>query len=106
MWRFFGKREVFVDIFKLLTAAGVSAILLASAAPVLANGDCTEGCECVGDCGGGGGDDPKKKGNNGWGNGSEGTNNGSDDGGTQDTKIDESRDAGDTSPGPDKFTTR
>ena len=93
-----------MDIFKLLTAAGISALVLGSATPVLANGDCEAGC-CLSDCDGGG-DDPKEKGNNGWGNGDEGTNAGSDEGGTEDTKSDESRDEGDTSPGPDKFTTR
>jgi hypothetical protein len=46
-----------------------------------------------------------KKGNNGWGNGAEGTNNGSDDGGTAGSKIDELWTAGD-GPKPDKFNTR
>ena len=45
------------------------------------------------------------KGNNGWGNGAEGTNAGSDAGGTQLSKRHESSDAfGD--PGPAKFDTR
>jgi hypothetical protein len=104
MWRFFGKREVFVDIFKLLMAASITAAAGLSVFPSTAVA-CVDGVGCEPE-------DPvdpppvKKKGNNGWGNGDEGTNNGSDDGGTEDTKIDESRDAGDTSPGPDKFTTR
>lgn len=54
----------------------------------------------------GGGEPPPPevpKGNNGWGNGAEGTNPGSDEGGTAGTKSDESVPNG---PGPDKFTTR
>ena len=47
--------------------------------------------------------EPTAKGNNGWGNGAEGTNNGSDEGGTESSKIDENVPGG---PGPDKFTTR
>ena len=43
--------------------------------------------------------------NNGWGNGAEGTNKGSDEGGTAGSKSDELWTAGD-GPAPDKFTTR
>ena len=43
------------------------------------------------------------KGNNGWGNGAEGINNGSDEGATASSKIDESIPGG---PGPAKFSTR
>ena len=49
--------------------------------------------------------EPTKKGNNGWGNGAEGTNKGSDEGGTAGSKSDELWTAGD-GPAPDKFTTR
>lgn len=55
------------------------------------------GCDC--DC------EPKRKGNNGWGNGAEGTNPGSDKGGTAGSKSDEVWDEGD-GPRPDKFTHR
>ncbi len=54
----------------------------------------------------GAGEEPSctpKKGNNGWGNGAEGINNGSDEGNTASSKIDESLPSG---PGPTKFTTR
>jgi len=51
-----------------------------------------------------GGCEPEK-GNNGWGNGAEGTNNGSDEGGTAGSKIDEEWDEGD-GPRPEKFTYR
>jgi hypothetical protein len=55
--------------------------------------------------GGTGDEEPpeEKKGNNGWGNGVEGTNPGSDEGGTASSKIDEELPGG---PGPAKFTTR
>lgn len=43
------------------------------------------------------------KGNNGWGNGAEGTNAGSDSGGTASSKSDEALPSG---PGPAKFDTR
>lgn len=46
-----------------------------------------------------------KKGNNGWGNGAEGTNNGSNSGGTAGSKSDELWTDGD-GPRPSKFTTR
>ncbi len=51
--------------------------------------------------------DPCKaaKGNNGWGNGAEGTNNGSFSGGTAGSKSDEVWNDGD-GPRPSKFTTR
>jgi hypothetical protein len=49
--------------------------------------------------------EPTVKGNNGWGNGAEGTNAGSDDGGTLVSKIDETWTAGDES-APSKFDTR
>lgn len=49
--------------------------------------------------------EPTKKGNNGWGNGAEGTNPGSDKGGTAGSKSDELWTSGD-GPRPDKFTTR
>lgn len=92
-----------MDKFKLLMAASITAVAALSVFPAAAVA-CVDGVGC----------DPEdpvdppvvKKGNNGWGNGAEGTNAGSDEGGTEDTKSDESRDEGDTSPGPDKFTTR
>lgn len=49
--------------------------------------------------------EPKRKGNNGWGNGAEGTNPGSDEGGTAGSKSDEVWDEGD-GPRPGKFTYR
>ncbi len=48
---------------------------------------------------------PPAKGNNGFGNGAEGINNGSDNGGTRGSKFDEVRGPND-GPGPDKFTFR
>jgi hypothetical protein len=54
---------------------------------------------------GGGEPPPAVRGDNGWGNGAEGINNGSDEGGTTDSKIDELWTASD-GPAPDKFTTR
>jgi len=47
-----------------------------------------------------------EKGNNGWGNGAEGTNNGSDEGGTAGSKIDEFWDDEDDGPRPEKFLER
>ena len=92
---------------KDLTAVLMIFALAAAFATASQANDCLEGCSSTPpsstDDGGG---DPEPKGNNGWGNGDEGTNAGSDEGGTEDTKSDESRDEGDTSPGPDKFTTR
>lgn len=87
-----------MDLLKLLTAVGISAFLLASATPVLATGGCWED-ECEPEP-----DPPKVKANNGWGNGAEGTNNGSDDGGTADSKTSESAVSG--SPGPAKHGER
>jgi hypothetical protein len=49
---------------------------------------------------------PSPSGNNGWGNGAEGTNPGSDDGGTAGSKIDESWDGASDGPRPSKFDTR
>jgi hypothetical protein len=46
---------------------------------------------------------PREKGNNGWGNGAEGTNNGSDDGGTMGSKIDEFWNGPGDGPRPAKF---
>lgn len=46
---------------------------------------------------------PLTKGNNGWGNGAEGTNKGSDEGGTAGSKEDEAIPNG---PGPAKFVAR
>jgi hypothetical protein len=48
---------------------------------------------------------PRRKGNNGWGNGAEGTNPGSDEGGTAGSKSDESWEPGD-GPRPGKFDER
>ena len=48
---------------------------------------------------------PTTKGNNGWGNGAEGINNGSDEGGTSGSKIDEIWTTGD-GPKPAKFFQR
>lgn len=48
----------------------------------------------------------KAKGNNGWGNGAEGTNNGSFSGGTAGSKSDESWDGLADGPRPDKFSSR
>jgi len=46
------------------------------------------------------------KGNNGWGNGAEGTNNGSSSGGTAGSKSDELWNGAADGPRPSKFTTR
>jgi hypothetical protein len=51
----------------------------------------------------GAGGEPLTKGNNGWGNGAEGTNKGSDEGGTAGSKEDEAIPNG---PGPAKFVAR
>ena len=49
---------------------------------------------------------PRPNGNNGWGNGAEGTNPGSDDGGTAGSKIDEFWDGPGDGPRPSKFLER
>ncbi len=63
----------------------------------VAGGSGKSSCGCEGH--------PRQKGNNGWGNGAEGTNNGSTKGGTAGSKSDELWTPGD-GPRPGKFTTR
>jgi hypothetical protein len=66
---------------KTLTAAcTLFALAMSIAAPVHANGECSEGCEPPPP------PEEQTKGNNGWGNGPDSTNAGSFSGGTAETK--------------------